>query len=78
MVRGRGLLKKRFIIFFLISLLAELGTTWVQGLRSTTDAAPGLYYPNFTTLLIDRLLTWLVIFAVLSVIWFLIVKGVAR
>ena len=48
-------MKPNLLAFFVISLFAELGTTILQGQRTVTDVAPGLYYPNFKALLIERL-----------------------
>ena len=63
---------KRTLVCFLIALTAELGTTCCQKLRTTTDVAPGLYYRDFQTLLLERLLVWLIIFVALSAAWLLI------
>jgi hypothetical protein len=65
-------MRRHFFAFFIISLLSELGTTLLQRQRTTTDVYPGLYYPNFNALLVERLLFWFVIFVVLSGVWFLI------
>lgn len=62
-------MKRQLVAFFIIALFAELGTTWFQKLRTVTDVEPGLYYPNFRTLLLNRLLIWLIIFVVLSGMW---------
>ena len=63
---------KRILPCLMIALTAELGTTWFQKLRTTTDVAPGLYYPDFQTLLLERPRGWLIIFVVLSAAWLLI------
>ena len=56
-------MRRHFFAFFVISLLSELGTTLLQRQRTVTDVYPGLYYPDFNTLLAERLLFWFVIFA---------------
>jgi hypothetical protein len=63
---------KKTLVFSLIALTAEVGTTCFQKMRTTTDVAPGLYYPDFQTLLLERLLVWLIIFVALSAAWLLI------
>jgi len=63
-------MRRYFWPFFIIALLSELGTTLLQRQRTTTDVYPGLYYPNFNTLLAERLLFWVVIFVLLSGVWF--------
>jgi hypothetical protein len=65
-------MRRYFLAFFIISLLSEVGTTLLQRQRTTTDVYPGLYYPDFNTLLAERLLFWFVIFVLLSGVWFLI------
>jgi hypothetical protein len=64
-------MKRNLIAFFTISLFAELGTTILQGQRTVTDVTPGLYYPDFKALLLERLFFWFVIFIVLSGAWLL-------
>jgi len=66
--------KRNETAFFIIALVAELGTTWLQRLRTTTDSEPGLYYPNFETLLLERLFFWFIIIALLGTVWLLISK----
>ena len=65
---------KKTLVFSLIALTAEVGTTCFQKMRTTTDVAPGLYYPDFQTLLLERLLVWLIIFVALSAAWLLIYR----
>lgn len=65
-----------FLAFFTIALCAELSTTWAQRLRNVTDVAPGLYYPSFERLILERLLVWSIVFAVLSAIYALIVRRI--
>lgn len=78
MFRKENQMSGHLTAFFIIALLAELGTTWVQKLRTVTDVNPGLYYPNFRTLLLERLLVWLILFVSLSVGWILVVKRWSR
>ena len=70
-------MKRQLIVYFVISLGAELGTTWMQKYGAVTDVYPGLYYPNFKALLLDRLLTWFIIFIMLIGIWRLIVRCIS-
>jgi len=70
--------KRNTTAFLIIALAAELGTTWFQRLRATTDVAPGLYYPSFERLLVERLFVWFVIVALLGTIWLLISKRTMR
>lgn len=71
-------MKRNTTAFLIIALAAELGTTWFQKLRTATDVAPGLYYPSFETLLIERLVVWFIIVAVLGTIWLFISKRTMR
>jgi hypothetical protein len=72
------MVKRNAAAFFLIALAAELGTTWLAKLRTVTDVEPGLYYPNFETLLFERLFCWFIIFVVLGTSWLLISKRATR
>ncbi|HEV2829849.1 MAG TPA: hypothetical protein VGW76_19775 [Pyrinomonadaceae bacterium] len=67
-------MRRHFLAFFIIGLLSELGTTLLQRQRTTTDVYPGLFYPNFNTLLVERLFFWFVIFMLLSGMWFFMSK----
>ena len=71
-------MKQNAMAFFIIALAAELGTTWLQKFRTTTDVAPGLYYPNFETLLLERLFVWFIIFGLMGSAWLLISKRATR
>ena len=62
-------MKGQFLAYLAIALTAELGTTFFQRFRTTTDVDPGLYYPDFKSLLISRLIVWLLIFVLLSGTW---------
>lgn len=68
-------MRRHFLAFFIIGLLSELGTTLLQRQRTTTDVYPGLYYPNFNTLLAERVFFWFVIFVLLSGVWFFISRS---
>ena len=70
----RNIVKRKATAFFIIALVAELGTTWLQRLHTTTDSEPRLYYPNFETLLLERLFFWFIIIAMLGTVWLLISK----
>ena len=61
-------MRRRLLALFAIALIAEIVTTYLQRFASVTDVAPGLYYPSFESLLIERLAIWLVIFLSLSAI----------
>jgi len=65
-------MRRHFLAFFLIALLSELGTTLLQRQRTVTDVDPGLYYPSFNALLVERLFFWFVIFTLLAAVWFII------
>jgi hypothetical protein len=65
-------MKRNAFAYFIVALIAELGTTYFQKLRTATDVAPGLYYSSFQELLIDRLFVWSIIFLSLSGVWLLI------
>ena len=71
-------MKRNTTAFLIIALAAELGTTWFQRLRTTTDVAPGLYYPSFESPLVERLFVWFIIVAVLGTLWLMISKGTMR
>ena len=72
-------MKRQFLAYLLIALAAELGTTLFQKFRTVTDVDPGLYYPDFKSLLLTRLIVWLLIFVLLSGVWLVISRrGSAR
>jgi cell division protein FtsX len=62
-------MRQYFLGFFIIALLAELVTTLFQRFRAVTDVTHGLYYSSFQSLLLERLLVWIIVFALLSGIW---------
>ena len=68
-------MKKHFLAFFLIALIAELGTTWLQQFRANRVLGSGVYYPDLGALFLDRLLYWLALFLLLSVLWLLISRS---
>jgi hypothetical protein len=65
-------MKRQFLPYFLIALAAELGTTLLQRFRTVSDGEPGLYYPDFQSLLLSRLVVWLLIFLLLSGVWLVV------
>jgi len=71
-------MKRQFFAYICIALAAELGTTFFQRFRTVTDVDPGLYYPDFKSLLLSRLIVWLLIFVPLSVVWLAISRRSAR
>ena len=68
-------MKKQFMAFFLVALISEVITTWLQKFQADSRLGGGLYYADFGTMLLKRLLYWLVIFLFLSALWFLISRG---
>jgi len=68
-------MKRHFLAFFVIALIAEVCTTWLQQFRSKRILGTGFYYPDIETLLLDRLLIWLVLYLLLSTLWLLLSRG---
>jgi hypothetical protein len=68
-------MKKQFAAFFVIALISEVLTTWLQTFQAYKPLGAGYYYPDFGSMLLNRLLYWLVIFLLLSALWFLISRG---
>jgi hypothetical protein len=68
-------MKKHFLAFFIIALISEVTTTWLQKFQAYKPLGTGYYYSDFETMLLNRLLYWLVIFLLLSALWFLISRG---
>jgi hypothetical protein len=62
-------MKRHIFAFLIIGLCSEVITTWVQGNRTVSDVYPGLYYPSFRVLMLERLLVWSVVFLVLTAVW---------
>ena len=69
-------MKRNWMIFFIIALAAEVGTTWGQSLFNVVSHAPGgaIYYPDFAGFLTTRLVIWGMLFFAISGIWGLIVR----
>jgi hypothetical protein len=68
-------MKRQFLAFFVIALIAEVGTTWLQKFQANSILGTGIYYDDFGTMLLNRFLYWLVIFLLLSALWLLISRG---
>lgn len=68
-------MKRQFLPFFLIALVAEVVTTWLQKFQARGVLGSGLYYDDFGSMLLVRLLYWLVIYLLLSALWLLISRG---
>jgi hypothetical protein len=68
-------MKKHFVAFFVIALISEVGTTWLQQFRANRNLGSGFYYPGLGALFLDRLIYWLVLFLLLSVLWLLISRS---
>jgi hypothetical protein len=72
-------MKRQWIVYLLIALTAELGTTWSQSHFSVVSEVPNgaIYYPDFAGFLRVRLLIWTILYLSLSAIW-TIVKRLNR
>ncbi|MGA9771988.1 MAG: hypothetical protein WBV94_23355 [Blastocatellia bacterium] len=68
-------MKGNFLAFSLIALMAEVGTSWLQKFQGAREAGGGLFYPDVGTMIVNRLIMWLVLFFLLSALWFLISRG---
>jgi hypothetical protein len=68
-------MKQGFAAFFVVALIAEAGTTWLQQFSSKRVLGSGLYYPDLGTLFLDRLLYWLVLYLLLSALWLLLSRS---
>lgn len=68
-------MKKDFFAFFMIALISELGTTWLMSYRSVTGTDAMLCYRSLGTVVIGRLLFWIVFFLLLSAVWLLLSRG---
>ena len=71
-------MKRHVIAFFVIALISELVTTWVQGLRTVSDVSPLICYSSFKDLFFDRLLVWTVLFLTLTGIWTLLARRLSK
>jgi len=67
--------KGNFLAFSLIALVAEVGTSWLQKFQGAREVGGGLFYPDVATLIVNRLIIWLVLFFLLSALWLLISRG---
>ena len=67
-------MKRQWLIFFLIALIAELGTTWLQSrYHVVTDIPEGeIYYPTFAIFLETRVIIWLLLYLALTTVWLLV------
>jgi hypothetical protein len=70
--------RRHFIGFFVIALVAEVLTTWAQKLRTVSDVEPGLYYPSFRAMMLERLLIWTVTILGLTAIWSIILRCASK
>jgi hypothetical protein len=68
-------MKRDFLLFFLIALIAEVGTSWLQKFQGAKDLASGLYYPDLGTMMLNRLIIWLVLFFLLSALGLLLTRA---
>jgi hypothetical protein len=68
-------MKRNFLALFLIALTAELGTSWLQQFQGARDVGGALFYPDLSTMMVNRLVIWLVLFLLLSAMWLLISRG---
>jgi hypothetical protein len=68
-------MKGNYLAFSLIALTAEVGTSWLQKFQGARDLGGGLFYPDVGTMIVNRLIMWLVLFSLLSAMWLLISRG---
>ena len=68
-------MKGNYLAFSLIALAAEVGTSWLQKFQGARDLGGGLFYPDVGTMIVNRLIMWLVLFFLLSAMWLLISRG---
>ena len=68
-------MKGNFLAFSLIALIAEVGTSWLQKFQGARDMRGGLFYPDVATMIVNRLIVWLVLFFLLSALWILITRS---
>jgi hypothetical protein len=61
-------MKIRWIGFFIVALLSELGTSWWVWGRAPTDSLRVLYGLSFLAYMKERLIPWLIIFAVFALL----------
>ena len=70
-------MKQNFLAFSLIALAAEIGTSVLQKYRAR-DIGSGLFYPDLGDMIVNRLIIWLVLYFLLSMLWLLISRGYQR
>ena len=70
-------MKNNFLAFSLIALAAEIGTSLLQTYQAR-ELGGGLFYPDLGTMIVNRLIIWLVLYFLLSVLWLLISRGYQR
>ena len=58
----------RLLAFFILALLAELGSSWWTWVRSPTDSLRALYLGSFLDYEIERLVPWSVILIAITLI----------
>ncbi len=68
-------MKNNFLAFCLIALTAEVGTSWLQQFQGAREVGGGLFYPDIGTMIVNRLIIWLVLFFLLSALWLLISRS---
>jgi hypothetical protein len=67
--------KGNFLAFSIIAFVAEVGTSWLQKFQGAREVGGGLFYPDVGTMIVNRLIIWLVLFFLLSALWLLISRG---
>jgi hypothetical protein len=68
-------MKTNFAAFFFIALMSELGTSWLVRYRGLSSVAEMVCFRDLGTMMIYRLVIWLVLFLLLSAIWLLLSRG---
>ncbi len=71
-------MKQNFFAFFLIALFAELTTSLLQKFQGARELAEGIFYPDLGTMVVKRLIMWLILYLLLSALWLLISRGYRR
>jgi len=67
-------MKKHFVAFFTIALASELGTSWLVRYRSLASGEMVCFH-DLQTMMVNRLVIWLVFFLLLSAVWLLLSRG---
>jgi hypothetical protein len=65
---------KRYFAVLAIALVAEIGTSWWRWVRAPTDTLRAWYGGSFLAYEMERLIPWLVMVAMLLILWLLIEK----